>query len=109
MPVFNKDSFGEILKVNFYRDISSGTKFEMIIQAQFEGAELFEERPRTVAATLGTVDVVVDDMKFIANQYVEYTIKEDDFKDIGRWRTKGIATLPSETIATSYQFFRVEP
>ncbi len=109
MPIFNKDSFGEILKVNFYRDISSGTKFEMVIQAQFEGAELNEERPRTVAATLGIVETVVDDMKFLANQYVEYTIKEGDFKDTGRWRTKGIATLPSETIATSYQFFRVGP
>ena len=113
--IFNKDSFGEILRVNFYRDISAGSKFIMEIQPQFQGSLLTDGtqsedgRPRKVPATLGTVDVTVDDMKLLANQYVEYTTKKNDFKDVGRWRTKGIVTLPTETIATSYQFFRVMP
>lgn len=113
--IFNKDSFGQTLRVNFYQDISTGSKFEMEIQPQFQGAVIADSnqsedgRPRKVPATLGIVDVVVDDMKLLANQYVEYTTREDDFKDVGRWRTKGIATLPTETIATNYQFFRVMP
>jgi len=105
MPIFNTDSIGEILRVNFYRDISDGTKFEIKFEPQFIGTRFPDDTPRKVVATLGTVEVVVDDMKFLANQYVEYTIKEDDFKDTGRWQAKGIATLPSETVATSNQFF----
>jgi len=110
MPIFNKNAFGQLLKVNFFQDISTGTSFEMRIEPQFGGNRLEGDKPiLTVVGTLGTVDTTVDDMKFLANQYLEYTIKEDDFKDVGRWRVKGIATLPAVTIATNYQFFRVLP
>ena len=110
MPIFNKDSFGQLLKVNFSQDISTGTSFEMLIEPQFVGNRLDNGKPiLTVVGTLGTVETVVDDMTFLANEYLEYTIKEDDFKDVGRWRVKGIATLPGVTSSTNYQFFRVLP
>ncbi len=110
MPNFNKNSFGQLLKVNFFQDISTGTSFEMQIEPQFGGQRLDGDKPiLTVVGTLGTVNTVVDDMPFKADQYLEYTIKEDDLKDVGRWRVKGIATLLSVTVATNYQFFRVLP
>lgn len=102
MPSFNFESAGEIIRVNFGRDISAGTVFQMILEPQHGGKS-------TVTGTLGTSAIVVDDETYAANQYIEYAIVAATFTEanVGRWRKKGIATLPSETVATDYSFFRV--
>ena len=105
MPSFNFESAGEIIRVNFGRDISAGTSFKMTLEPQQNGSAA------DVAPTLGTSKVVVDDEVYEANQYIEYTILAATFikKTSGRWRKKGVATLASQTIATDYSFFRVMP
>lgn len=84
---FNKDASGQKLRVNFNQDISSGSIFKMYMEPQING-EVREISP----AVLGTSDVMVGDEKFLANQYLEYTIQADDFEDYtGIWRVKGTA------------------
>ena len=110
MPVFNTEGFGQTVRVNFYRDISAGTAFTIELQPQFGGTrDLLDDNPLTVPAILGTVDIVVDDETMKANQYIEYVTQEGNLDSAGRWRTKGKAVLPAETIVTSYQYFRVDP
>ena len=100
---FNKDSFGQTLRVNFGQDVSTATEFSLEMQP--ENGETVTKTP-----TLGTSDVDVGDETFIANYYVDYAVTEDVFSDYtGRWRAKAIATLPGETIATDYVLFRVMP
>jgi hypothetical protein len=101
---FNQASAGDVIRVNFGQDISNGTVFKMIIEEQFGEAQ-------EVTATLGTADIAVDDETYEANQYIEYTTTSATFtkNTTGRWRKKGVATLPSQTIATNYSFFRVMP
>jgi hypothetical protein len=103
MPSFNQDSFGEVIRVNFNEDISTGTAFKMILEP--EHGDLVE-----VTATLGTGTPYEDDVQLAANQYIEYTIQEGDFSDYaGRWRKKGIATLPAGDVSTDFRFFEVMP
>jgi hypothetical protein len=103
MPSYNVQAAGQVIRVNFNRDISTGTVFSMELEPR-AGQGL------TKIATLGTVDVVVDDETYLASQYIEYTTEAGIFEDLeGRWRKKGIATLPSEIVASDYSFFRVMP
>lgn len=103
MPNFNKGAFGQTLRVTFNFDVSAGTAYKMELEPQFR----CEQEGFEVVPVLGTVDVTVDDEKLIANEYVEYVILKDDLRDIGRWRVKAFATLPSETVVTNFKFFQV--
>lgn len=112
MPNFNKGAFGQPVRVTFNRDVSTATLFSMELEPQFQGTRLGDGIPNLpavlrVVPVLGTVDVEVDDQLLLANQYVEYVTKEGDLVDVGRWRTKAIATLPGETVATDFKFFQV--
>lgn len=110
MPNFNKNSFGQFIRVNFNQNIVSNTKLEMKLEPQTRGDI------KNLVPVLGVVDVNVDDEKFKANEYVEFKTLEDTFKQdgsdgdaVGRWRVKAIATLTTQTISTDYTFFRVLP
>jgi hypothetical protein len=107
---FNIDAYGGTLRVNFGEDISSATAFTMEIQPQVGDKQ-------SLTPTLGTSDVWVGDEKYLANQYVEYTITANQFKtgqdangeEIGQvWRKKATATISSTDVrATQYSQFRV--
>ena len=103
VETYNVSSYGETVRVNFNRDVSGAESYSMSAQP---------ERGETVAlspVTLGTADVWEGDASLLANQYVEYTTQEDDFKGyVGRWRLRGEAKLSaSVNIATDYRLFRV--
>ena len=100
MISYNKKSNGELLRVNFGRDISTATSFSMILEPNV--GEKLEVTP-----VLGAADVDVGDEEFLADQYVEYSTTADMFLYAGRWRAKAVATLPAEVVATNYVFFRV--
>ena len=52
---------------------------------------------------------MVDDQTFLANQYLEYTIQEDDLNKKGLWRARGSAIVSSELIKSDYVKFTVLP
>jgi hypothetical protein len=102
MQKFNKESYGDVLYVNFNEDVSSATAFTIKLNPQ-SGDEL------TKTGTLGTSDVWVEDQKFLANQYATYTTTDGVFDNWqGKWQYKGIATIAAGDVATPYVDFRVE-
>ena len=102
MISYNQDASGQKIRVNFYEDISSATAFTMELEPQ--NGDKLEKVP-----TLGTVDVVVGDEKFLANQYVEHTTEASEFTKVGLWRVKATATLASSVLATDWVKFRIMP
>lgn len=100
---FNVDASGQKLRVNFGRDVSTGTTFTVSLEPR--SGDTLERVP-----TLGIVNVDVGDGAFQANEYVEYTTQADEFEFVGIWRAKGTATLASgEVVASDPVLFRVMP
>lgn len=99
---FNKKEYGSILRVNLGTDISTGTDLKVILEP-WRG----EKQEHTTNIAIGTSNVTVDDQTFLANQYLEYTIQEDDLKKEGQWRTRGSAIVGSELTKGDYVKFTV--
>ena len=102
MTDLNKGEIGQPLRVNLGEDISAATA--AIILAQPEVGQLKE-----FTATVPNVNVTVDGVTLLANEYAEYTtLTVEDLDYIGRWRMKLKATFASDDIRqTNYQKFRV--
>ena len=100
MPNLNKNEFGQTLRANLGEDISNATSYKMILQPQL--GETLEK-----TATLGTVNIVVDDKTYLANEYVEYTTIDGDLDYAGTWRLKGIAKSTGSDIIGDYRKFTV--
>jgi len=101
---FNVDEYGSILRVNFGVDISTGTQY-MIYLERWRG----DEKIFTTNIALGTSNIVVDDETYLANQYLEYTLQEDDLDKEGQWRVRGSTIVSSEFIKSDYVRFTVLP
>jgi hypothetical protein len=101
---FNYKEFGSVLRVNLDTDISAGTSLTVILQP-----ERGEKDEYTTNVAVGTSNVVVDDQTLLANQYLEYTIQEDDLDKEGLWRARGSAIVSSELIKGDYVKFTVLP
>ena len=100
MPNLTKNEFGQTLRANLGEDISNATSYKMILQPQL--GETLEK-----TATLGTVNIVVDDETYLADQYVEYTTIVDDLDYTGTWRLKGIAVYSTSETIGDYRKFTV--
>jgi hypothetical protein len=103
MPSLNTNEYGQVLRANIGQDVSTATGYTFVLQpkvgqstntnatasTQPDGAVI-----RTgTDVTLGTTDVTVGDETYLANQYVNYTVKENDLSHSGLWRFKGEATM----------------
>lgn len=110
MPNFNKYEYGQVIRANLNQDVSTNTGLQIIIQPERGSSEnanhvKYSDPNGAVIAnnpdvTLGTVDIVVGDETYSANEYLEYTIKPNDLSKSGVWRVKGIATISSTEIIT---------
>ena len=101
---FNKKEYGAILRVNLGTDISAGTDLKVILEP-----ERGDKKEFTSNVAVGTSNVTVDDSQFLANQYLEYTIQEDDLDKEGLWRARGSAVVSSELIKSDYVKMTVFP
>jgi hypothetical protein len=101
---FNKGEYGSILRVNLGEDISAGTDYTVIIEPQ-RG----EKKTFTTNIALGTSNTDVDDQEFLANQFLEYTLQEDDLDQSSQWRARGSAIVSGELIKGDYVLFTVLP
>ena len=102
MASFNVFEFGQVIRANLRQDVSTNTGLEMIIQPEVgssKNAVHMDNKPRGAViatnpdVTVGTVDIEVGDETFLANEYLEYTIKADDLSKPGIWRVKGSADI----------------
>jgi hypothetical protein len=110
MAAFNKFEYGQVIRANLKQDVSTNTGLEMIIQPELgsskNASRLNNENPRGAViannpdVTVGTVDVVVGDETYLSNEYLEYTIKENDLSKSGIWRVKGLADITTTNRVT---------
>ncbi len=92
---YNKDEFGQLIQANMGQDVSTATELKLILQSQVSVNGDKKEKAGADGVTVGTVNVVVNDETFLANEYLQYTLKEDDLDKAGLWRVKGEALLSS--------------
>ncbi len=104
MSTYNYKEYGSKLYVNLGTDISAGTDLKVILQPQRGKKKEF-----TTNIVVGTSNVEVDDQTFLANQYLTYTIQEDDLNHEGQWRVRGNALVSSELIKGDYRKITVLP
>lgn len=101
----NKNEYGQKVYVNMGEDVSTATTITMILQPQI-GEKL--EKVAADGVAVGSTNITVDDENLIANEYLEYTIKEGDLSYSGMWRKKGEAQLTSTNkVISNYSKFEV--
>ena len=114
---FNAYEYGQVLRANLKKDVSVNTGLEMIIQPELGrsvNSNTLSLKPLGAVVvtnpnvTVGTVDVLVGDETYLANEYLEYTIKANDLSKSGIWRVKGSADItPTDRVVGDYSRFTV--
>lgn len=99
---FNQDEYGSKLYVDLGVDISAGTSLTIDLE-RWRG----DKKEFTTNIAVGTSNTVVDDQTFLANQFLEYTLQEDDLDKAGQWRARGSAIVSGELIKGDYVKFTV--
>ena len=90
MPSLNKSEFGQTVRVNMLEDVSTATALNFILEPRL-GEKL--EKSASDGVVVGSSNITVDDEQYLANNYLEYTIKTGDLEYVGSWRLKAEATL----------------
>jgi hypothetical protein len=103
MESLNSFEYGQVVRANMKQDISASTVLEIVIQPEQghsrNAPRLNNDRPNGAViatnpdVTVGTVDIAVGDETYLANQYLEYTIKANDLSRSGIWRLRGTAVI----------------
>lgn len=118
MSSFNKYEYGQVIRANLKQDVSINTGLEIIIQPELGSSKNakrnLDDKPRGAViannpdVTVGAIDVVVGDETYLANEYLEYTIKTNDLSKPGIWRVKGSADIsPTNRVVGDYSRFTV--
>jgi len=89
---YNKDECGQLIYANLGQDVSTATELTMVLEP-----EIGNKKEKTVSdgVSVGTSNLSINDETYLANEYIKYTIKEDDLDYAGLWRVKGKAKLSS--------------
>lgn len=105
MPSLNKDEYGQVVRVNMLEDVSTNTELNFILEPRF-GEKLTKDG--TDGVVVGTTNVTVDDESYLANEYLEYTIKEGDLDKEGTWRFRGeVQITATKRVVGDYKFIEV--
>jgi hypothetical protein len=117
MTAFNKDEYGQVIRVNLSQNILTNEGLEIIIQPELghsKNAHRDSDKPKGAVIAnnpdviVGEVDITVGDEVYLANEYLEYTIKADDLSKSGTWRVKGSADISSTNrVISDYKRFTV--
>lgn len=109
MADLNKWEYGQVIRANIGQDVSTNTGLRFILQPK-AGTPLNNARntnyPNSIVRTqsegvvVGTVNVVVGDETYSANEYLEYTTLAEDLSMSGLWRVKGEADITSTNKAS---------
>lgn len=75
---------GKYLRINTRYDLSGATALELTVTRP-DGSSFTRNNP---ALTVGTVDVTVDGVTLLANQYVNYQTQAGDLPDYGHYLMK---------------------
>jgi len=106
MAWLNKGEYGQKVYVNMGEDVSSASTLTFVLDPQ-SGEKL--EKAIGDGVAVGSTNITVDDQNYIANEYLEYTIKSGDLKYVGTWRLKGECLLTSTNkVISDYKFIEVK-
>lgn len=105
MPSLNKNEYGQVVRVNMLEDVSTNTLLKFILEPSV-GDKL--EKAAADGVVVGTSNVTVDDESYLANEYLEYTIKDGDLTFVGSWRLKGEVDINStKKVVGDYKIIEV--
>lgn len=105
MANLNKGEYGQKVYVNMGEDVSGASTITFILEPQ-SGEKLTKQAADGVA--VGASNVAYEDQTFIANEYLEYTIKDGDLTYAGTWRLKGECLLTSTNkVISDYSYIEV--
>lgn len=90
MANLNLNEYGQTLRINMGENVSTATAFKFILEPR-QGTK--KEKVDADGVVLGTTNITVDDEDWLANEYIEYTLKDGDLDYAGQWRIKGEATM----------------
>jgi len=99
---YNKNEYGSKIYADFGVDISKATNKTIYLQPKFG-----DEKTFTANLISGTKNVEVDDMGYIAKEFLEYTLQDGDLDYVGQWRVRGSVVLGGKLIKTDYVLFTV--
>ena len=94
--MYNQLEYGQLIYVNFGEDISAATELTIILEPK-----VGDTIDTTTGVTLGTANIDVNDETYLANQYIKYTIQENDLDYAGLWRKKGKAKISATNLIIS--------
>jgi len=99
----NVGEFGQILTANLGTDASVNVGLEFTLTPQL-GLKLV--RSEADGVSVGIVDKTVGDIKLLANQYLEYIVKEGDLDEAGLWKKQASVdiSLTKKTIGNAETF-----
>lgn len=92
---YNKSEYGQMIYANLGQDISAASELTMLLEPKIGETQ---EKVISDGVAVGTANVDVNDETYLANEYISYTIKEDDLDYAGLWRNKGKAKLSSTNL-----------
>lgn len=98
MPKLNKDEFGQTLYINMGENVLAASEITMILEPKIG---LSKEKVTSDGVTVGVTTINVHQETLLANEYLQYTIKEGDLDYAGLWRKRGKAKLTSTNIIIS--------
>lgn len=105
MATLNKNEYGQKVYINIGEDVSSASSITIKLQPQ-KGETL--TKGSTDGVAVGSTNITVNNTDLIANEYLEYTIKEGDLTYAGTWRIKGEAQLSATNkVISNYSYFEV--
>jgi len=104
MSNLNLNEIGQVIYVNAGKDVSASTPTLIL------APEIGELKEITTGVTVGSVDITVDNVELLADEYIQYTTIDGDLSYTGRWKKKAKLDYSSALIEqTDYVKFRVLP
>ena len=101
----NVGEFGQILTANLGTDASVNVGLEFTLTPQL-GQKIV--RAEADGVSVGTVDKTTGDTKLLANNYLEYIVKEGDLDTAGVWKKQaGVSISTTEKIIGQPELFSV--
>ena len=95
MIFLNIGEYGQTIYADLGEDVSGGSEYTFILQPEF-GVK--QTKTTSDGVALGTVNINAYGSNLLADQYVEYTLKDGDLDFAGLWRFKGQAQISATNL-----------
>jgi len=103
----NENEFGSVITVDMGRDVSTNIGLEVALEPELGDEKIFTQSD---GVTVGSVNITEGDETFLANTYLQYTLKDGDLDFVGPWRKRGrVKVDPANEVVGNFVQFQVLP